>query len=358
MNKITVTPTGSIELETFGYKPTAPNGGLLPGDEDAFRFWAVEIQDPTTAQVMFQYNFTRMYGWDHSVRARKEELALAANPVAQVEIDGHIIRYAYLGRVEITCQSAYDRLRGDGDTPTIYTYTRHLKPAPILNLDWDTYRDGEEMLDLATAAQIDQRLLLAAALGCAGLCRHLVDKTPSATQALKSVQRCLQGKESEQLMQIALQTNDSFAAAHVDAKSALANAVRAASCRPENVVFYVLRALVYERYNHLLDLRDPYPRVSFQYLRHCYAPEVLADCAKIIRRHVKLAKHPQLQKLVAQRNVDYAKQMVVGSPHTLARNPSLAWCYPDLDRKTLSQALRLNPDLRLFLSPHQTARLL
>ena len=348
MNKITVTPTGSIELETFCYEPTAPDDGILLDEEDIVRCWAVEIQDPTTDQTIFQYSFTSLHGWDCIARDRKEELTLAAKPETQVEYFGHIVRKTYLGRVVLHFVHGCSSPGTNEDHPKVACDKRYLEPAPIPDLDWHNYPDGEEMLDLATAAQIDQRLLLSAALECAGLCRQLTGKCRSAQQALRSVERFVACQGTKKDMQLAIQANDAFAERRLASDSAQAQAVLAASCRPENVVSSVVRALVYSLY----DSQARNPDLS---MRQPYAKEVLANCATAIRRHVKLPEHPQLQILVARRNADYAQQLVVASPKTLARYPSLVRCYPDLDEKTLRQALKLNPQLGTSLSPLQTA---
>ena len=350
MNKMTVVTNGNILLETFGYLPTAGHGKVVHSEWETVRLWAVEILDPTTEQTIFQYSFTSLHGWACIARDRKEELTLAAKPESQVEYYGHVVRHTYLGRVVIAFVHGGTPPVCNEDDPMIHCHKLFLEPAPISVLDWANCVDGEEMLDLATAAQLDQRLLLSAALDCAGLCRHLAGKTRSAPRAFKSVERFVAGKGTEQRMQTAIQTNDAFAERRLNSSAAQAQAVWAASCRPENVVSFVVRSLVYSRY-------DPQTHYLNMHMPHFYAKEVLANCAKMIRRHVKLAEHPQLQKLVAQRNADYSKQLVVGSPETLARNPSLAWCYPDLDLETVRTALQMNPQLGPFLSPRQAARL-
>ena len=344
-------PGGNMLLETFGYRPTVPADDIFFDEEMNVRCWAVEIQDLTTEQAIFQYGFTTMHGWDGFARARKEELTLAGNPETQFAFQGHVVRHTYLGRVHICFWPDDTGPACNGEAPRIHYHKIYLEPAPIPVLDWDTCLDGEEMMELLRKSQIDQRLVYAAALDCAGLCRHLVGKTRTALPALKAVEGFVDGHVTQQRMQSALQKNDAFVARRLAANSPQSLAVQAASCRPENVVSFVLRSLVYSRFN---------PRYyTYRYnWRYSYAKEVLAECAKMIRRHVKVAEHHQLQKLVAQRNADYAQQLVVGSPDTLARNPSLLRCYPDLDLKTLRQALTLNPNLGSCLSPHQTTQML
>ena len=133
--------------------------------------------------------------------------------------------------------------------PPIYRCLMMLKPAPIPSLDWHSSVDGEEMFELANAAKVEPRCLLAAALDCASLCRNQVRKTRTALRALKAVEGFVAGTATELQMQEAVNANDAYVTQRHKPESFQSLADLAASCHPENMIAYAIQSLVYARYD-------------------------------------------------------------------------------------------------------------
>jgi hypothetical protein len=226
--------------------------------------------------------------------ARKRELEYLLIPARHLRNEPEI-NEVYIGRYRVARVSSLVSMGGN----TLSETQTEMVPAPMPRFDWDASGDGQEMLELAANASIDQRKLAVAASACARLTIHLTRNMPEPRLALEAVEKWSQSNVGRDEMEQAISDNHSGRLCELHQRDeAFHYAADAALCDPLNVVTNGANAFA-------AAFKDMAPEMDYDSVENCqnHIQKLMrAACANIIRKTIRIADYPALAMLVEQRN--------------------------------------------------------
>ena len=289
---------GTIHLATNSPLLTydAINKKRIACEFDQGRLFVLTRKDSRTGTVETDVRFKAVE--DDPDMARQRELEHLENPVRFLRHAPEEINEVYLGRYYVASLSSLFAL---GDNTLVEARTE-LVPAPIPRFDWDTSCDGQEMLELAKEAWLDERKIASAASACARLTIHLTRNVPQPQLALEAVETWSHSACDDDDMERAILENipgrnDKLCELH-QRDEAFRYAADAASCDPSNVVANVALAAA-------ADFIDQAREMDYATMRKCqsHIQHVMRSaCANIIRKIIRIVDYPALAMVIEQRN--------------------------------------------------------
>ena len=287
---------------------------------DEGRLFVITRKDSRTGAVETDFRLKAVE--DDTDLARKRELE-------HLETPSHFLRHApeeideiYLGRYYVASVSALISFGGN----TLIEARTELVPVIIPRFDWGTSDDGQEMLDLATNAGVDQRKLYVVAAACAQMTIHLTRNMPQPRLALEAVEAWAKSDAGDDEMERAISENspgrDEMLCDLCQRDGAFRYAADAALCDPSNVVANVANAAAADMRDMAQDMDYPtakkYQRRVQNLMRAAYA--------NIIRKSINIAEYPGLTMAIEQRNsaLCHAPSCNFGQWDTGAANQLLA----------------------------------
>ena len=230
--------------------------------------------------------------------ARKQEPEYLRIPARFLRHAPEEIKEVYLGRFYVASLSS---LFAIGDN-TLIEARAELVPAPIALFDWNTSCDGQEMMELAKEAWLDECKISAAAAACARLTIHLTNKMSQPSLALEAVEACSKSNADDDDMERAVLKNDpgrddKLCELH-QSDEAFGYAAEAASCDPMNVVANVANAAAADFKDQARDMDYASAKKCQSHIQHV----MRGACANIIRGIIKIQDHHELAAAIQRRN--------------------------------------------------------
>ena len=307
--KITQLSDGNLKLVTCS--PLLIHGSLdtrIVRQFDAGRLSLLTTTDKLTGSVETNARLTPLDkdpDWD-----RKNEARLLLEPARLLPRDSLTLTETYLGRFSVMEARVISTLGGN----TMLEAHTVLAPFVMRQLEWNNHWDGQEMLELAVEAGIDDLLLSGASSACARLAMHLAARAPQPRQALEAVEAWVRGGGSVDEMERAWLENkpgrdEQLCGLHQSDRS-FAHAADACSCFPGNVVANVANAhaaALADMQRHWNAIGQEVNNATLNMCQSEVGNIMRAACANIIRTIIKVEDHPSLAAVIARRNAELCR---------------------------------------------------